>query len=101
MDRDRQRQGISYTYSAPQADPAGQDHLTGAENANGQGDMTADLPSADLVVTSSDAVPGGVAEYHVGVRGTGKGIGAVHSEMTTSIVPGVSVVDTEIVVKPR
>jgi hypothetical protein len=89
-------QDISYAYAAPQADPAGQDFLVGAENILGQGDMTATLPSADLVVTSSDPVPGDEASYIVFVEGAKKGAGVVTTEMTADGVPGVTVVSSAI-----
>lgn len=89
-------QDISYTYSAAQTDPSGQDFLVGAENVIGDGDMTADLPSADLVVTSTDPVPGDEASYLLFVTGAKKGNGVVTTEMTAGGVPGVTVVNTEI-----
>ncbi len=92
---------MTFTYSAPQADPAGLDFLVGAENSNGEGQMNATLPSADLVVTSSAPVPGGKAEYTVWVKGTGAGTGVATSQMTSALVPGTTVTTSEIEVLPR
>jgi hypothetical protein len=94
-------QDVTFTYSAPQADPAGLDFLVGAENSNGEGQMNATLPSANLVVTSSAPVPGGKAEYTVWVKGTGAGTGVATSQMTSALVPGTTVTTSEIEVLPR
>ena len=88
-------QDISFTYSAPQADPAGQDFLVGAENATGQGDVEAVLPTGeDLVVTSTDPAPGDTLTYSVRVKGLKPGWANVHTELTADLVPGVTTVDT-------
>ena len=89
-------QDISFTYAAAQADPNGQDHLVGAENQAGEGDVVALLPSEDLVVTSSDAVPGGSLDYSVRVRAVRAGRGIVHTEMTADGVLGVTTVNSRI-----
>jgi hypothetical protein len=94
-------QQVWFTYSAPQADPAGQDFLVGAENANGEGQMAATLPAGDLVVTSSAFIPGGSAQYTVWVKGTGAGTGVATSQMTSALVPGTTVTRSEIEVLPR
>jgi len=78
------------------ADPNGQDFLVGAENVLGQGDMEAVLPSADLRVQSTDAVPGDRATYTLTVRGVQRGVGTVTTEMEASGVPGITVVKTDI-----
>jgi subtilisin family serine protease len=90
-------QDISFTYSAPQTDPAGQDYLVGAENVEGAGQVDRLLPGpGDLVVTSSDAVPGDRVTYAVIVRGNQKGVSTVTSEMEASNSPGVVIVRTDI-----
>jgi hypothetical protein len=88
-------QDISFTYSEPQADPGGQDFLVGAENATGQGDVEAVLPTGeDLVVTSTDPAPGDTLTYTVRVKGLKPGWANVHTELTADLVPGVTTVDT-------
>jgi subtilisin family serine protease len=91
-------QDITFAYQAPQADPAGQPFLVGAENKLGQGDVEAVLPTADLRVTSTDFTAGESYTYSVTVRGTAHKTGFVHTEMTATTVPGVTVVETPIVV---
>ncbi|WP_341359834.1 S8 family serine peptidase [Georgenia sp. M64] len=92
---------ISFTYAAPQLDPAGQDFLVGAENALGQGDMEAVLPSVDLRVTSTDATPGGSLVYTVTAEGLRAGAGLVTTSMTAGGVPGTTVVRTPVEVTRR
>jgi hypothetical protein len=94
-------QDITFAYQAPQADPAGQPFLVGAENTIGQGDVEAVLPSADLRVTSTDFTEGESYSYSVTVRGTAHKTGLVHTEMNATTVPGVTVVETPIVVTKR
>ena len=94
-------QDVSYTYAAPMADPNGQPFLVGAENAAGEGDMQASLPGPDLVVTSSDPLPGGSLSYTVTLRGRLAGAGNLHTEMSTAAVPGVTVLDTPVKVTTR
>ena len=86
-------QDISFAYDpdALPGDPAGQQFLVGAENEVGQGDMAAELPSEDLVVTSTDPAPGDTAEYRMTVRGIKKGSGTVTTRMTATGVPGVTI----------
>ncbi len=93
-------QDITYAYSAPQTDPAGQPFLVGAENIRGEGDVVAVLPTVDLRVTSTDLVPGDVASYSVTVRGQQPGLREVRSEMTASLLPGVTIVRSQIRVLP-
>lgn len=89
-------QDISYGYQTAPTNPAGQPFLVGAENAAGQGDMEAVLPAGDLVVTSTDPVPGDTVSYTVTVKGRTPGWAGVHTEMTAERVPGVTVVDTDL-----
>lgn len=91
-------QDISYAYSAPQGDPSGQPYLVGAENAAGDGDMQVTLPSAPLVVTSTDPSPGDSLTVAVPVTGASVGEGALHTELVAPLVPGVTTVDTAITV---
>jgi hypothetical protein len=90
-------QDISYTYLAAQTDP-GQPFLVGAENANGDGDVSAFLPSADLVVTSTDPAPGDTVSYTVTVGGVQRGPGNVHTDMDATGVSGTTTADTPITV---
>ncbi len=87
---------ITYAYAAPQTDPAGQDFLMGAENEAGEGDMVAVLPTADQRVTSSAFTPGGSASYKVFVRGLQSGTGRVTTSMNADIVPGTTIISTDI-----
>ena len=92
---------ITYEYAADQAAPAGQQFLVGAENALGEGDMAAVLPTEDgLLVTSSDSVPGDVASYSFTAKGVRVGTGVVTTEMTASRVPGVTIIRTPVRVIP-
>ncbi|CUR60027.1 Serine protease, subtilase family protein [metagenome] len=93
-------QDISFTYSAAQASPGGQPFLVGAENASGDGDMEAVLPTGDdLVVTSSDPTPGGSVSYTVTVRGIKKGAGNVHTDMDATGVSGTTTANTPVIVQ--
>jgi hypothetical protein len=93
-------QDISYAYdpAALPADPAGQDFLVGAENVDGEGDVSSFLPTEDLVVTSTDPTPGGVATYELTVIGRRVGVGSVTTDMTASTVPGVTTVSVPLTV---
>jgi hypothetical protein len=96
-------QDISFAYDPENlpADPNGLPFLVGAENVAGEGDLEAVLPTTDLVVTSTDPVPGDVADYSVTVRGADRGEGVVTTEMTADGVPGVTVVRSTIDVRRR
>jgi hypothetical protein len=93
-------QDITFAYPGPLADPAGQDFLVGAENDNGEGDVFATLPTQDLRVTSTEPEPGGSVSYGYTVRGVNPGVGIARTEMTTPLVPGVTVARTVIDVLP-
>jgi hypothetical protein len=91
---------ISYTYdpSALQGVPGGVGPLTvGAENlsATGGAQITG-APTTDYVVTSTPGAPGGSLSYTVTVRGGDRGLGAVTSTMTASLVPGQTIVSTPV-----
>jgi subtilisin family serine protease len=95
-------QDIAYAYAAPQAAPTGQAFLVGAENVLGQGDMVAEAPAGgDLIVTSTDPIPGDEVSYLVFVRGASRGEGVIRTEMTASGIPGVTIVRTEIQVTQK
>jgi hypothetical protein len=91
---------ITYAYDPAQlpADP-GQLFLVGAENANGEGDMEAVLPTEDLRVTSSDPTPGDTVSYSFTVKGTSRGAGLVKTEMVATGVSGVTIEKDTITVK--
>jgi hypothetical protein len=93
-------QDITFAYdpAALPADPAGQDFLVGAENVDGEGDVSSFLPTEDQVVTSSDPTPGGVATYELTVIGRRVGTGSVTTNMTASTVPGVTTVSVPLTV---
>jgi hypothetical protein len=93
-------QDITYAYDPEDlpTDPAGQDFLVGAENQLGQGEMSATLPTGDLRVTSTDAVPGASVRYTVTVRGVDSGVGKVTTEMEGPDLPGTTIVTAEVTV---
>lgn len=94
-------QDITFAYSAPPTDPAGQDFLVGAENARGEGDVEAVLPAGDLRVTSTDPAPGDTFTYSVDVSGTRPGTGVVTTAMTSPDLPGgTTVVTSDVIVTP-
>ena len=80
------------------ADP-GFAFLIGAENAAGQGDLTADLPTQDLRVVSTDSVPGEAVTYVLTVRGQQEGTGTVTTEIQG--LSDVVVLETQIQVNPK
>jgi subtilisin family serine protease len=81
-------QDISYTYDAthPLTDP-GTPFQVGAEDTGGQfGNSVPGIPSADLVVNSSAAVPGGSATFTSSWRGVSPGTGTVETDLTSNLV---------------
>jgi subtilisin family serine protease len=71
------------------ADPAGFPFNVGAENADGTGgSQIAGLPTGDLRVTTSPAVPGGALTYSVEVKGVLAGTRNVTTSVTAPIVNG-------------
>jgi hypothetical protein len=94
-------QDLSFTYdpAALPADPDGQDFLVGAENELGQGEMSATLPTEDLVVTSTDPTPGESASYSLVVRGQNRGSGLLTTTMDADGVLGRTIVKTRITVE--
>jgi hypothetical protein len=94
-------QDISFTYDpgALPANPNGQPFLVGAENKNGSGGQQLPngvLPTEDLVVTSTDPVPGGMLTYTVTARGVDDGRGVLTTQMVATGVPGVTIVRSEV-----
>lgn len=94
---------ISYAYppDALPADPNGQDFLVGAENAVGDGEMAAVLPTQDLRVVSTDPTPGDSVTYTFSVEGTRRGTGVVTTTLDSPIVPGTTVVTSNVEVTRR
>ncbi|MFV0460946.1 MAG: S8 family serine peptidase [Actinomycetales bacterium] len=91
---------ISFGYSEPQSDPNGQLFLVGAENEAGAGDVSATLPESSLVVSSTEPTAGGSKTFTVTVHADATRWGALHSEMAAEGVPGKTIVDTPITVRP-
>ena len=56
--------------------------------------MEAVLPTADLLVTSTDPTPGDTASYQVTVKGGQSGTGVVTSEMDSDLLAGTTIVHT-------
>ena len=96
---DDDAEDITFAYSAPQADPDGQDFLFGAENSNGEGEMTAVLPTVDQRVTSTPSTPGEETSYSVTVSGPDPGTGAVTTELEAHNSPGVIVETSTITIE--
>ena len=93
---------ISYAYDPGNLPTnGGQDFLVGAENAIGQGDMTAVLPTGDLRVISTDSAEGDVVSYIAFIRGQSVGTFPVTSSMVADGQPGITVVKTDITVNQR
>jgi hypothetical protein len=96
-------QDISFTYDPGNlpGTPFGQPFLVGAENKLGTGGgqlPSGTPPTQDLVVTSTDPVPGGSVTYTVTVRGVLRGTGTVTTSMDTPLVPGTTVVTSTVTV---
>ncbi|MDQ1440146.1 MAG: hypothetical protein QOG97_374, partial [Acidimicrobiaceae bacterium] len=94
---------ISYTYKSGLSNP-GLPFNVGAENFDGTGGSNfAGLPSGDLVVNSTPALPGGTASLSVTLRGNrvlpGGAPSTVETDMTTSITRETSVSKASIQVK--
>ena len=93
-------QDITFAYAAPQTDPAGQDHLYGAENVLGQGEMVGTLPTVDQTVTSTSQTPGDSAAYSLILLGNSVGSATFTTEMGATAVPGTTIETTPITVTP-
>jgi subtilisin family serine protease len=95
--------GLVYPPSARPQNP-GMPFLIGAENLNGSGGdqlPAGALPTTDLLVRSTDPVPGGSLTYTVTVRGRAVGSGTVHTRMDSPQVPGVTLVTSRVAVRAR
>lgn len=78
--------------------------VVGAENINGSGGDSLGMdvfPTEDLAVTNSEPVPGGSYTYTVEVTGLLPGNAAVTTTMNSDIVPGTTVVSSDVTVQPR
>jgi hypothetical protein len=82
------------------ADPAGQAFLVGAENANGEGDVSSFLPTEDLRVTSSPPAPGASVTYSLVARGQDVGTGIVTTTMQATGVLGDTIVKSTVQITP-
>ena len=90
---------VTFTYSANQASPSGQDFLVGAENKLGQGDMEAVLPTtAGVLIDSTDPTAPESLSYTFRAMAFGPGSGDLVTEMRASETPGVTVVRTKLTV---
>jgi hypothetical protein len=92
-------QDVEFAYlpaDLPYADPNGQDFLVGAENPLGEGEMSATLPTEDLMVESTPPTPGGSYNYKVRAMGTSAGSARVNSSMTATYVPGLTTTSSAI-----
>ncbi len=94
-------QDITFAYdpTALPTDPNGQPYLIGVENEPGTGGgqlPAGSVPTQDLRVTSTDPLPGGTAIYTVKVRGLLPGNGRVTTSLTSSVVPGTTVVTSTV-----
>jgi Subtilase family/PA domain/Fibronectin type-III domain len=98
-------QDISFAYDPTnlptQPADVGQTFLVGAENGKGEGDMSAFIPTEDLVVTSSAAIPGDSLSYRVRVKGLSVGSGLVKTQMTASETLGLTIVRSTIAIKKK
>ena len=76
--------------------------IVGAENEDGSaGQDLGALPTEDLVVTSTDPIPGQSIVMQFGVQGIHKGTGIVTTKMTTPVLAGTTVVTSNVEVKLR
>ncbi|HTJ39786.1 MAG TPA: S8 family serine peptidase [Dactylosporangium sp.] len=102
---DNGAQDISFTYDpASLALPFGQPFRIGAENSAGTGGgqlPVGTLPAGDLVVTSTDPVPGAAVSYTYTLLGLIPGSTSTKTSMVSPIVPGTTVVSTPLTVTTR
>lgn len=95
---------ISYAYNPEDLPTSPHNLVVGAENVDGSdGDSLGFgvAPTEDLVVTSSDPVPGGSVSYEVRVLGLIPGTGTVTSTMVGDALPGTTVVTSDVEVSSR
>lgn len=94
--------GFAYPAEDRPGDP-GKPLIIGAENINGTGgeQLPSGLPPAgDLLVKTSEPVPGGSLTYSATVRGTAPGAGTVATRMDSPQVPGVTTASSTVTVRP-
>jgi hypothetical protein len=93
-------QDVSFDYddAALPADPFGQLFDVGCENAEGDGQGLGALPTEDMVCTSTAPTPGGSTSYTVTGFGLLPGTGTATSSMTTPIVPGTTIVKSNVAI---
>jgi hypothetical protein len=95
-------QDISFTYDpSTNAPPFGQPFRIGAENVSGTGGSqfpVGQVPAGDLVVTSTDPVPGASVSYTYTLVGLIPGSTSTKTSMTSPVVPGTTVVSTPLTV---
>ena len=87
-------QDITFAYDPAKlpTDPNGQPFLVGAENASGEGQVSATLPAADLRVTSTDPVNSAGVSYKLTVKGVKRGAGVVTTELVGPDLPGATTI---------
>lgn len=93
---------ISFAYDPAALPTSPHPFEVGAEDVIGSDGDTLGLntpPAGDLVVTSSDLVPGSSVSYDVHVRGILPGTGTVTSTLNSGAVPGTTVVTSDVEVK--
>ena len=98
-------QDISFAYdeaNLPTDAGLSQPVIVGAENEDGSaGQDLGALPTEDLVVTSTDPIPGQSIVMQFAVQGIHKGTGTVTTKMTTPVLAGTTVVSSNVEVKRR
>jgi subtilisin family serine protease len=96
-------QDISYAYdsSRPLTDPITSTPVVGAEDVTGLfGNSVPGIPSADLAVTSSAAIPGGAVDYTASFRGTATGTGTVETDLLSNLSRDTSVSKAHVTITP-
>ena len=92
-------QDISFAYNPVDLPVSPHPLVVGAENVDGSGGDSLGFgvhPTQDLVVNSSDPLPGGSAVYSVHVRGIIPGTGVVTTSMVGDGLPGTTIVRSEV-----
>jgi hypothetical protein len=90
---------FDYKLSTMASLPAGQPLQIGAENINGTGGgqlPTGTLPTSEIRVTSSAPVPGQTVSYTTTLLGILPGAGKVTTQATSPVVPGTTVVSSNV-----
>lgn len=93
---------VSFGYNPADLPTSPWDLEVGAETADGSGGATLGYnvpPSGDLVVATSEPMPGGSYSYTVRVGGVLPGIHTAVTTMTSDIVPGQTVVRSDVTVR--